>query len=209
MLQTRAIQLVSPFLLHVANATHHICSKSVEQRRRVCLNTTFFSRVIHTRISVHCHWDEFIIDKKRLELLVGTLILFKVLNLAMHVVGSHIRHIWSSLTETLNLNYAHCMVFWKRKRDKRGHECGGGLACVCVRMWLENRSLPAICILCSPPLDVGGWLEVAHIHCSSSSSSRRRRRGDGRQQPALGLGALTLAPLTWGRMGPPTPTNPT
>ena len=100
------------------------------------------------------------------------------------------------------------MVFWKRKRDKRGHECGGGLACVCVRMWLENRSLPAICILCSPPLDVGGWLEVAHIHCSSSSSSRRRRRGDGRQQPALGLGALTLAPLTRGRMGPPPPQTP-
>ena len=66
----------------------------------------------------------------------------------------------------------------------------------------------------------GRWKEVAHIHCSRRSRrsrrrrrssrrrSRRRRRRRGGQQPALGLGALTLAPLTRGRMGPPPPQTP-
>ena len=66
-------------------------------------------------------------------------------------------------------------------------ECGGGLAC--VRMW--KTGLP--CVYCAAG---GGWMvEVAHIHCSSG------------RQPALGLGALTLAPLTRGGGWAPTPTN--
>ena len=46
-LQSRAIQLVSPFLL-AAPCNTNICSKYIEQCRSVCLNTTyFFRRITH------------------------------------------------------------------------------------------------------------------------------------------------------------------
>ena len=77
--------------------------------------------------------------------------------------------------------------FWTGKQISVDMECGGGLAC--VRMW--KTGLP--CVYCAAG---GGWMvEVAHIHCSSG------------RQPALGLGALTLAPLTRGGGWAPTPTN--